>query len=80
MAWSSLAVQFYFNIEEARIENESVAVRLIDFFSYFTIETNLFIALVLTVYCHIAASGTRIDQVKRSDGACCLYYRRWRRL
>lgn len=51
MAWSSLGMQFYFNIEEARIENVSVSHRLIDFFSYFTIETNLLIALVLTVYC-----------------------------
>lgn len=51
IAWASLGVQIFFNIKEALIENESIASRLINFFSYFTVETNFFIALVLTIYC-----------------------------
>jgi hypothetical protein len=51
LAWSGLGVQLYFDIQEALIKNQPVAGRVIDFFSYFTIETNILIALVLTIFC-----------------------------
>ena len=51
MAWFGLSVQLYFDIEEALIKHEPVAVPVVNFFSYFTIETNILIALVLTIFC-----------------------------
>lgn len=51
MAWFALGVQLYFDIQEALIKNHSVTVRIIEFLSYFTIETNTVIAFVLTVFC-----------------------------
>jgi hypothetical protein len=50
MAWFGVGVQLCFNIEEALIKNLSVAARLFSFFSYFTIETNLVMAIVLTIF------------------------------
>ncbi len=52
MAWFALGVQLYFDIQEALIKNHSIAVRIIEFLSYFTIETNTVIAFVLTVFCN----------------------------
>ncbi|HUI21007.1 MAG TPA: Pr6Pr family membrane protein [Methylocella sp.] len=51
MTWFALAVQLCFDIQEAVSKNHSIAVRVIDFLSFFTIETNLVIALVLTILC-----------------------------
>ena len=51
MAWFALGVQLYFDIQEALIKNHSITVRIIEFLSYFTIETNTVIAFVLTVFC-----------------------------
>ncbi|HUB63364.1 MAG TPA: Pr6Pr family membrane protein [Methylocella sp.] len=50
MAWFAVAVQVYFNVEDALIRDESIASHLINFFSYFTVETNIFIAYVLTLF------------------------------
>jgi hypothetical protein len=50
MAWFGLVVQLCFNIEEALIKNLSVPARMFAFFSYFTIEINLLIAIVLTIF------------------------------
>lgn len=49
MAWFGLGIQLYFNIEEAFAKNLPMTAHLITFFSYFTIETNLLLAVVLTI-------------------------------
>jgi hypothetical protein len=50
LGWFGLGVQLYFNIQDALVKNV-LAGHLIDYFSFFTIETNLLVALVLTVFC-----------------------------
>jgi hypothetical protein len=47
-AWFALTTQIYFNVMHALAENGAVILTLTNFFSYFTIETNLTIAVVLT--------------------------------
>jgi hypothetical protein len=49
LAWSALAVQVYFDIADAIAKNQSIANGLIQFFSFFTIQTNMLIALLLTI-------------------------------
>lgn len=49
LAWSALGVQVYFDIDDALAKNQSVANGLIQFFSFFTIQTNMLIALLLTI-------------------------------
>jgi hypothetical protein len=49
LAWSALVVQVYFDIDDALAKNQSVAGGLIQFFSFFTIQTNMLIALLLTI-------------------------------
>jgi hypothetical protein len=51
LGWFGLSVQLCFNIQDALVKNLPVAGHLIDYFSFFTIETNLLVALVLTIYC-----------------------------
>ena len=51
LGWFGLSVQLYFNIDDALVENLPVAGHIIDYFSYFTIETNLLVALGLTIFC-----------------------------
>jgi hypothetical protein len=51
LGWFGLSVQLYFNIDDALVENLPVAGHFIDYFSYFTIETNLLVALGLTIFC-----------------------------
>ena len=51
LGWFGLSVQLYFNIQGALVKNLPVAGHLIDYFSFFTIETNLLVALGLTIYC-----------------------------
>jgi hypothetical protein len=50
LGWFGLGVQLYFNIQDGLVKN-LVAGHLINYFSFFTIETNLVIALVLTIFC-----------------------------
>lgn len=49
LIWFGLVVQMSYDIDEAFTENLSVAGQLIHFFSYFTIQTNIVVALVLTI-------------------------------
>jgi hypothetical protein len=51
LGWFGLSVQLYFNIHDALVKDLSIAPNLIDYFSFFTIETNLLVALVLTFFC-----------------------------
>jgi hypothetical protein len=50
MAWFALGVQLYCDIAEAIDENRSIAASLLNFLSFFTIETNLLIAVALTIF------------------------------
>jgi hypothetical protein len=50
LGWFGLGVQLHFNIQDALVKN-LVAGHLINYFSFFTIETNLLVALVLTISC-----------------------------
>lgn len=50
MAWFGVEVQLHFNIEDALIKKESIAAHVIAFFSYFTVETNILVALALTIF------------------------------
>lgn len=49
LGWFALVVQVSFDIQDALVQNASVAVGLIQFFSFFTIQTNMLIALLLTI-------------------------------
>jgi hypothetical protein len=51
LGWFGLSVQLYFNIQDALVKDLSIPANLINYFSYFTIETNLLVALVLTIFC-----------------------------
>jgi hypothetical protein len=51
LGWFGMGVQLYFDIQDALVKDLPVAGHLIDYFSFFTIETNLLIALGLTIFC-----------------------------
>ena len=51
LGWFGLIVPLYFDVHEALVKNLSIPVTLINFFSYFTTETTLVIALTLTIFC-----------------------------
>ncbi len=51
LGWFGLCVQLYFNIHEAFVKDLSIPANLINYFSYFTTETVLLIALTLTIFC-----------------------------
>lgn len=51
LGWFGLGVQLYFNIQDALVKSLPVAGHLINYFSFFTIETNFLVALVLTIFC-----------------------------
>ncbi len=51
VGWFGLGVQLHFNIQDALIKNLPLAGHLINYISFFTIETNLLVALVLTIFC-----------------------------
>jgi hypothetical protein len=51
MAWFGVGYQLYYNIAEALAQSLPMTEHLINFFSYFTIETNLVVAVVLTIFC-----------------------------
>jgi hypothetical protein len=57
MAWFGVGYQLYYNITEAIAQNLLMTEHLINFFSYFTIETNLIIAVVLTIFCARPQAG-----------------------
>jgi hypothetical protein len=51
LCWFGLSVQLYFNVHTALVEDLSIPANLINYFSYFTTETILLIALTLTIFC-----------------------------
>ena len=51
LGWLGLSVQLYCNIHWALVEDSSVPANLINYFSYFTIEANLLVTLMLTITC-----------------------------
>ena len=74
LGWFGLGVQLYFNIHDALVKNLPVAGHLIDYFSFFTIETNLLVALVLTIFCTRPQAEQFLTTPKRHFGTCRLYY------
>ena len=57
IGWIGLSVQLYFNIHWALVEDLSIPANLINYFSYFTIEANLLVALMLTITCARPQAG-----------------------
>jgi hypothetical protein len=51
LAWFGLIVPLSFDVHDAFVEDLSIPVTLINYFSYFTTETTLLIALTLTIFC-----------------------------
>ncbi|MGI8568056.1 MAG: Pr6Pr family membrane protein [Methylocella sp.] len=51
LGWFGLSVPLYFDVHGALVKDLSIPVTLINYFSYFTTETNLLIALTLTIFC-----------------------------
>jgi hypothetical protein len=51
LGWFGLSLQLCFNIHWALVNDSSIPATLINYFSYFTVETNLLIALMLTMTC-----------------------------
>jgi hypothetical protein len=49
--WFGVGVELYLNTHDALAKNIPVAGHLVNYFSFFTIETNLLLALVLTNFC-----------------------------
>jgi hypothetical protein len=49
--WFGVGVELYLNTQDALAKNVPVAGHLTNYFSFFTIEINLLIALVLTIFC-----------------------------
>lgn len=62
-AWFALTVQIAYDIEEARTNNTSVATSLVQFFSFFTIQTNVLVALILTLSCFAPRSDRFLANV-----------------
>jgi hypothetical protein len=57
LGWFGLSVQLYFSIHGALVKDLPISANLIKYFSYFTIETNLLLALVLTIFCARPQAG-----------------------
>jgi hypothetical protein len=57
LTWYALVLQFYVSIQTARATGASMATTIANFFSFFTILTNLLVALVLTLSLRKAPSG-----------------------
>ena len=51
LGWFGIGVELHLNIQDALAKNLPLAGYLIDYFSFFTIEINLLIAVVLTIFC-----------------------------
>lgn len=51
LGWFGLIVPLCFNLHDAIVEDLSIPVTLINYFSYFTTETTLLITLTLTIFC-----------------------------
>src|ERR1700730_14448 len=51
LGWFGIGVELYFNIQDSLVKNLPLAGYLFDYFSFFTIEINLLVALVLTISC-----------------------------
>lgn len=51
LCWFGLSVSLYYDIHMAIAKDHSIRLTLINFFSYFTTEATLLIALGLTVFC-----------------------------
>lgn len=51
LGWIALSLQLYVNIDWALVNDKSIPATLINYFSYFTTETNLVIAITLTIAC-----------------------------
>jgi hypothetical protein len=60
LGWFALGIEFYFHIEEALTRNESVTSHLVQFFSYFTTETNV----AITVVASITATAPQAEQIQ----------------
>jgi hypothetical protein len=59
LGWSALGIEVYFTVAGAAAKNETVAAALIRFFSFFTIQTNLLLALMLTMAAATPDADTR---------------------
>ncbi len=51
LGWIALSLQLYVNIHWALVNDKPIPATLINYFSYFTTETNLLIAIMLTITC-----------------------------
>jgi hypothetical protein len=49
LGWTALGIELYFVVVGASAKNETIAAALVRFFSFFTIQTHLLLALVLTI-------------------------------
>src|SRR2546430_8745193 len=51
LGWFGFGVELFLNIQDALVKNLPLAGYLIDYFSFFSIEINLLVALALTIFC-----------------------------
>jgi hypothetical protein len=72
LGWFGLVVQMCFDIDEAYTANLSIAGQLTHFFSYFTIQTNLVVALVLT-FCSARPQADRMLLLPSLKSALATY-------
>ena len=60
IVWTGLLLQFYLSLNLALLNGKSVVAGLVVFFGYFTVLSNLFVALVSTL--PLVASSSRLGQ------------------
>ena len=75
LGWIALTLQLYVNIRWALVNDKSIPATLINYFSYFTTETNLLIAIMLTITCARPQTEQFLTRPSIAGGTCCLYYR-----
>ena len=69
VAWTGLALQLYLWLHSSEAANRSLVSMLGQFFGYFTIEGNLFVAVLMTIAC----TGSRPAWLPTAETAAAVY-------
>ncbi|HEX4053077.1 MAG TPA: Pr6Pr family membrane protein [Tepidisphaeraceae bacterium] len=73
IAWAGLAIQFYLTLR-AGLSQHQITLSILNYFSYFTILTNLFIASILTISAWPPAPDRETELVGLRIGASAVVY------
>ncbi|MEZ5423148.1 MAG: hypothetical protein R2682_08660 [Pyrinomonadaceae bacterium] len=80
VGWLAIALEFYLTLAQPRVEGVDAGERVIRFFSYFTILTNIVVAITTSAIAFYPTSrlGKFFSRAGSSNRSCCLYHDRWR--